>query len=356
MQGSTRSPRRIQGLLACTSARKLGRPMSDRPWRLPPDRAADALSVQDLWAVLGATPELLADPEAMRLMVLSTIEVLCDECRALHPGAPADARLRELFGVASLGEGSFASALRDLLQAGHPAWRGVSETYQMSVAATLANRVLNEGWLSHTLPSVNLIDDRLMFDGNQHQYDLPPLREPRIVVDYGPGLGIRFMLEEHFRACAAGRPFYYFPVTLGPFPNQFGLCYLTLAHGQEAVSEYLARRMTFGQEDGILATTTRLLTNMSGEVDVIFCSGLQDADKQELEAGIVNAFPLLRSGGTLLIRSQRHREPPESSTVGDMLAIAERAGFSAPRLFHSVGGDLLAAKRTAVVSAIFVKP
>ncbi len=74
------------------------------------------------------------------------------------------------------------------------------------------------------------------------------------------------------------------------------------------------------------------------------------AARKELEAGVCNAFTLLRSGGTLLIRSQRRREPPESSTVDDMLAMAYRAGFSAPVPFES-----LSRNRKPVGTAIFMK-
>ena len=80
-------------------------------------------------------------------------------------------------------------------------------------------------------------------------------------------------------------------------------------------------------------------------------------DKQELRAGIVNAFTLLREGGILLIRSQKTREPAESSTVDDMLEIAYEAGFSpkAARFFHSISGDVTLGKRTPTVSAILTK-
>ena len=65
------------------------------------------------------------------------------------------------------------------------------------------------------------------------------------------------------------------------------------------------------------------------------CSGLQLADRRELEAGIVNAFTLLRSGGVLLIRATKDRDPPESATADDMLATAYGTGFSEPLFFHS---------------------
>ena len=225
------------------------------------------------------------------------------------------------------------------------------------VAATLAQNVLHNGWMSHMGPSVNLLGDTLVFDANQHYYELPPSPGPRIVVDYGPGICERFILDEHIRACAAGRPFFYIPVTRGPFSNRFALSYLMQVHGDDVVKAYMAQGTFLGQEDGMLAATTRLLTSpVCGRVDLILCSGLQMAVREELEAGIVNAFPLLRRGGALLIRSQKQRDPPESSTVDDMLEMAYRAEFSAPRLFHSVAGDLLIGKRTEVVSAILIKP
>lgn len=85
---------------------------------------------------------------------------------------------------------------------------------------------------------------------------------------------------------------------------------------------------------------------------MIFCSGLQNVDKGELRAGIVNAYPLLQDGGVFLLRSQKNREPTESSTIDDMLEIAFASGFSpqSAQFFHSISG-----KGKPVLTAILIK-
>jgi hypothetical protein len=238
-----------------------------------------------------------------------------------------------------------------------PTWRSEIEEFQWKLAEVLANWVVVQGIGRHILPSTNVVNDTLVFDANEHSYQLPSSPRPRVVVDYGPGLCERFILDEHIRALAEDRPFFYLPVTRGPFVNCYAVCCLMLTYGSDVVNRYLAAGCFLVQDDGMLAATSRLLSSsICGQTDVIFCSGLHLADKRELEAGIVNAFALLRPGGVLLIRAQKTRNPPESSTVDDMLAIAYRAGFAVPQhVFHSISGDPRLGKRTPTLSALLIK-
>jgi hypothetical protein len=301
--------------------------------------------------MLGVTQEVLAEPAATWLLLRAGVVVFSEgEGNPIHE-ALADAQLCALFGVTSFEEGSFVPALREMLGENPPAWREAKKDFQIKVTATFAHGVVHSGWMRDHLPSVNLVGDTVMFDGDQHRYELPPVRHARVVVDYGPGMGIRFIQREHFLACTSGRPFHYIPITKGSFLTQFAVFYLVELYGDDAVSAYLADGLAIQRDDGIPAATTAMLSSsVLGQVDLIFCSGLQMVARPDLEAGIVNAFPLLRSGGTLLIRSPKHREPPESSTIDDMLAIAYRAGFSAPRFFESIS-----ANRKPVGTAIFTK-
>jgi hypothetical protein len=292
--------------------------------------------VEELWLQLGVPRDLLRDRDTLALLIPCAMEVFCDELKLPHPGTADDARLHALFGRQHFWEGSFRQALRGVLAESSLANRPGIEAFRTMVAGILANWTVAGGLMNHLLPSTNLVNDTLWFDGNQHSLELLPSSRPRIVVDYGPGIGERFILEEHFRAVAAGRPFFYLPVTQGPFVNHFAVVCLERIHGADIVDQYLARAFYLRQEDGMLAATTRLVaSSVCGQCDVIFCSGLQLADRGEFEAGIVNAFTLLRPGGVLLIRASKDRDPPESSTAEDMLAMAYRAGFSEPLLFHA---------------------
>jgi hypothetical protein len=325
--------------------------MSERLWRLTPPRPPSEIRAEDVWAVLGVTPEVLSEPSAMWLLLRAALVVYGEgEGGPIHE-ALADARLCALFGVTSFEAGSFVPALREMLEEKPPAWGEGLEDFQIKVTSTLAHGVVHSGWMRDHAPSVNLVGDTVTFNGNQHHHELPPVQHPRIVVDYGPGLGIRFIQREHFVACTNGRPFHYIPITKSSFPQQFGVFYLMQLYGDEAVSEYLSRGFAVQRTDGILSASTAMLSHPArGHVDLIFCSGLQMAARPELEAGILNAFPLLGSGGTFLLRSQKQREPPESATIDDMLEIAYRAGFSEPRLFDSIS-----ANQKPVLTAIFTK-
>lgn len=296
-----------------------------------------AQRIEKLWQQLGVPRDLVWERDTMALLITCAMEVFCDELKLPHPGVAVDTRLHALFGRQSFEEGSFRDALRNVLGQDSLETQRAVEEFRSFVAEVLANWTMRGGVMSYVLPSTNLVNGTLFFDGNQYSHELRPSPHPRIVVDYGPGLGERFILHEHFGAVAAGRPFFYLPVTTGPFVNHFALRCLELSYGQDRVGQYLAKGFYLRQEDGMLAATTRLLaSSLCGQCDVIFCSGLQLADKRELEAGIVNAFAILRSGGVLLIRATKERDPPESSTADDMLAIAYRAGFSNPLLFHSM--------------------
>ena len=319
------------------------------------DDESGAHRVEELWEQLGVPPDLIWERDTQALLVPCAMEVFCDELKLPHPGVAADARLRALFGSQSFEEGSFGPVLRDVLAEDSLATRAAIEAFRALIAAILANWTVVGGLMSHVLPSTNLVSDTILFDGNQHRYELPPSSHARIVVDYGPGLGERFILQEHFRAVAADRPFFYLPVTKGPFVNHFAVRYLELLHGQDVVGQYLAKGYYLRQEDGILAATTRLIASAAaGQCDVIFCSGLQLVDRRELEAGIMNAFTLLRPGGVLLIRATKERNPPESSTAGDMLTTAYQAGFSEPLLFDSNVTPRIG-ERFPTLTAILVK-
>lgn len=318
------------------------------------DERSDSLRIEELLQQLGVPHELMWDTETQTLLISCAMEIFCDEVKLPHPGAVVDARLRALFGRQSFEEGFFRPALLKTLAERSSANEPAIKALQGLFATILARWALS-GRMSYHLPSTNLVGDTLFFDGNEHSYELSRSSRPRTVVDYGPGVGERFILHEHFRAVAAGRPFFYLPVTKGSFVNQFALRYLDMLHGQEELNRYLAKNFYLPQEDGILAATTRMrASSLSGQCDVILCSGLQMIDRRELEAGIVNSSLLLRPGGVLLIRATKERNPPESATADDMLAIAYQAGFSDPLLFNSVATPR-PGERFATLSAIMTR-
>ena len=314
--------------------------------------------MEDICELLGA-PREFATLENFQKYIFPCALAVCshDEVARLHPGNFEDAKLGELFGEHSYSEGTFQPALRAILKESPAAWRKGLAAFEMQAAcACAADIMISPGWSSHAA-STTLMNDTLLFDANQHSYDLPPVSHSRIVIDYGPGLQGKFLVREHLNALAQGRPFVYVPVTKGCFIAAFLISFASTLMTKDSMAVYMNNGFFVPQEDGILFATNRFVVSAPGTVDVIFCSGLQLVDKVELRAGIVNAFTLLRSGGILLIRSQRTRDPEDSSTVDDMLEIAYEAGFSAKttRFFHSISGDSRLGKATPTVSAILTK-
>jgi len=315
-------------------------PMFDRPWNRPPVHP-DQVNAQGICDLLGVPAEIDGESIFASYVYPCALEVCTDnELRVSHPQNLSDPKLVELFGGRSYSEGSFQPALRAMLEEFPPPWQRGLIDFQTAMACLLVADFVTVKRLSFITPSVRLANDTLLFDSDQHSVDLPPLERQRVVIDYGPGTNSRFIIQEHVEALIQERPFIYVPVTRGSFISIFMAMVAATLMPREALDSYIRSGFFVQREDGILAASSDLAHAWPGVVDLVLCSGLQDVDKHALRAGIVNALTLLRPDGILLIRSQRIRDPEDSSTVDDMLEIAYEAGFSkeSARFFDSIAG------------------
>jgi hypothetical protein len=329
----------------------ISRAMFDPQWKKPPQCPEERVTVEDICELLGVPREIAVSQ--FGYIYSPALAVFSDgETAALHREPLTDPALRELFGEINYSEGSFQPALKKMMQECHPGWRKGLGVFQAKVASSCAASIVETGAFNWQAASANLVDDTLLFDANQHSYRLPPLSRPRVLIDYGPGLSGRFVMKENLNALAKGRPFVYVPITRGPFITAVLICYVSTLMTQESMSLYMNSGFFVPHEEGIRAATNHFIKTAPGQADVIFCSGLQDVDKEELRAGIENVYPLLRDGGVFLLRSQKNREPANSSTIDDMLEIAFASGFSpqSAQFFHSISG-----KGKPVLSAILIK-
>lgn len=326
-------------------------------WKKPPKCPENQVTADDVCELLGVPREITAS--FFQKYIYPAAMAVCsdDEVAYLRREKIPDGILRELFGENGYGEGSFQPSLRAMMQECHAGWQMGLAAFQTKVACACVAHIVTGGAFSTQAVSANLVDDILLFDANQHSYPLPSLSRPRILIDYGPGLCGRFVVKEHLNALAKGRPYVYIPVSKGPFISAFLISFASTLMTKDSMAIYMNNGFFTPRDEGIRSATNSFIKSAPGRADVIFCSGLQMIDKQELRAGIMNAFTLLRDGGILLIRSQKTREPAESSTVDDMLEIAYEAGFSsnATHFFHSISGDVTLGKRTPTVSAILTK-
>jgi hypothetical protein len=328
--------------------------MFDPPWKKPPQCPEDRVTPEDICVLLGV-PREIAVSHSQKYIYSAALDIFSDdEVASLHREPVTDPILRNLFGETKYSQGSFQPALRKMMQECHPGWQKGLGTFQANIAISCAVNVVKNGAFNWQAASANLVDDTLLFDANQHSYPLPPLSRPRILIDYGPGLSGRFVMKEHLNALAKGRPFVYAPIARGSFIPTFLVSYVSTLMTKESMSIYMNNGFFAPKHEGIRAVTNYFIQAAPGQADVIFCSSLQMVDKQELRAGIENAYPLLRDGGVLLLRSQKTREPAESSTIDDMLDIAFASGFSSQsaRYFHSISGG---GKATPTLSAILIK-
>ncbi len=331
--------------------------MFDPPWKNPPTCPEDRVTAEDICVLLGV-PREIAVSHFPGYIYSAALDVCSDgEVMSRHQEPVTDPVLRKLFGETRYSEGSFQPALKKMMQEGHPGWQKGLAELQTRVAISCAVSVVKNGAFNWQVASANLVDDTLLFDANQHSYPLPPLSRPRVLLDYGPGLGGRFVMKEHLNALAKGRPFVYVPIALGSFIPTFLVSYVSTLMTKESMSIYMNNGFFVPKHEGIRAVTNYFTQAAPGQADVIFCSSLQMVDKQELKAGIENAYPLLQDGGVLLLRSQKTREPAESSTIDDMLEIAFASGFSpqSARFFDSISGDPRLGKATPTLSAILTK-
>ena len=313
--------------------------MFDRPWDKPPLHPEKQATADGICELLGVPEKIQGIPSYPYYVYPCALEVCVDrELYFRHPQNFSEAKLIELFGRQNYNEGSFQPALRAMIEESPPAWQRGLEDFQKKVAYSLVSNLLHVKQFSIYGPSVRLVRDTLLFD--QHSVELPPLRRPRVIIDYGPGINSRFMLREHVEALQQGRPFTYVPIAKGCFINFFMGIFLSMLMTPEASESYMRSRFLFSSEAGILAASSNMARTSPGAADLVLCSGLQDVEKQALRAGIENAFTILRPDGILMVRSQRIRDPESSSTVDDMLEIAYQAGFSAKsaRFFHSITG------------------
>ena len=332
-------------------------PMLDAPWKRPPERPEDQIHAEDVCELLGVPLEIALPPNFHKYVYPCALGICSDgEIAFLSHENFADARLRELFGEKNYSQGTFDPALRAMRRDAHSAWRRGLDAFDVFMAISCASEVVRNGALSFHAPSVNLVKDTLVFDGNQHSYDLPALSRPRVVVDYGPGFGGRFVIKEHLAALVQGRPFVYLPISKGPFIDVFIHGFASTLMTKESWEVYTTNGFFASRRDGIFSASNHLASTAPGIGDVVLCSGLQDVDKQELRAGILNAFKILCPGGILFIRSQKMRDPPDSSTVDDMLEIAYEAGFSrkTAHFFHSFAGGVGPGKQPMPTVAVIL--
>lgn len=292
--------------------------------------------------IIGFPPALLARSTMARHVALAVTSTFSDgEVGFSHKSfRREDITMREQFGEERYAEGAFGSHLRDLVEGPDPVRAKAARLFVALGAKLFAERVVaGAPPLLNTRPSVrvNRGDRKLLFDDHEYPLQL----DPRLVVDYGPGMAGRFHADQQITDLTlAGSTYQYLGLAKGEFVPTFLSHYLELrgARHPHQVDTIKEGHLYTVFKRGIEESTQRLIapppaseaqTEAEGVADVVIASGIHSAGEAALH-GVALAFPLLRKKGVLLIRGPK--TPPEEDpgvSMAEMLQAGLDAGFRA---------------------------
>ncbi|MCW1907808.1 MAG: hypothetical protein KIH63_000515 [Candidatus Saccharibacteria bacterium] len=162
---------------------------------------------------------------------------------------------------------------------------------------------------------------------------IPFSREPEYVLDLGACLSSRSLVNDQIAMVRQGRhPFTYIPVFRTHFANQIALEEYDRLLGPGAKQLALDRGLYLGREDGAANTTREMVdTQISHDApvdiaDVVLLLNEQHMSRQDVELGLENAFPLLKTRGILVTRGLV-RTSDNNLGASAIAEIAEAAGF-----------------------------
>ena len=154
--------------------------------------------------------------------------------------------------------------------------------------------------------TVRIYPEVVTIDGNPLL--LPRL--PQLIIDYGACLTGRSYIRDQLAFLGQKkRPFVYAPLTRSHFTNRSLINTYDINYGQGMAETILNGKLYIGREDGTGSATDEIIIaqqkhGASAEVaDIILCTGSQHTHTEDLQRGITNAFPILKEGGMLLVRS-----------------------------------------------------
>ena len=182
-------------------------------------------------------------------------------------------------------------------------------------------------------PGLDAAEGTVTLAAAGHTWKAP--RQGIVVVEYGPGLVGRKMLETQVEALQQGRvPFQYIAVSDGPFVNE----YLTQWYGTEVerrigagAAQLLAGKLFIGREDGMLQATESLAESSQrpdgGMGDVLLFSGVHEANPLELKYALQASPRLLAPEGRVLLGAPLAKVSAATTAYGEQLAWVTEVGL-----------------------------
>lgn len=152
-----------------------------------------------------------------------------------------------------------------------------------------------------------------------------------LVIDVGPGLAGRKFVDLLVQSFEHS-PFFYVPISNGPFINEFLSTYLKLKYPH--FLSILRQRPSFflGREDGVPAAFQELLSvppsqEENGYSDIIICNGLASANGQELAAALQLTPQIAKPGSFLLLGSPIRKVHEGGLSFHEQCTILNKGGF-----------------------------
>lgn len=364
--------------------------MSSGNFVKPPSMGEGGGPVQlDLIYEATGLPKDYLTPEFVRANIIPCVAATFSDGELVIQRPPEeDPVIREYFGTTNYNEGTFGHRLRELFEGDDVALRHQVDGLIRTSATIFAQDVVrgnvalpsHRNVAIHTQPGLtpeerirqalfglsttgDITKPAIEFDHRKIELAQPP----QTVIDYGPGLQGRFHIERQIDDLQAGRmPYAYLAIGKGPFVNEFLQQYWVARLGNDpAVLSQIIGKVYVGREDGIAAATNEFVaaqqqhTGSTEFADVVVASGIHTAGYDEVDAGITNAYKLLKPDGTLLIRTPKaiNLETPDSVPAETMVEMALRAGFdqSKAQFFDARTGGEVGPRRVDSLSAVFRK-
>jgi hypothetical protein len=240
---------------------------------------------------------------------------------------PYDGHRAELYGRNSFNEGRVSKAL------GKAAIdNGMSRTDLYDFQGFAAEYYHNPDgpFASHDpLSAIRIFPSAVSVDDNAIGLQRPPT----LVVDFAACLTGRSIIRDQLKFLDYQvRPFTYSPLTRTHFMNKVLMMDYDRQLGEGASRLMVDRKMYIGREDDVASATDEILDaqrrhDAPTEVaDIVLSTHAQHTSASELQAGIRNAYSLLKDSGLLVIRALA--QPDGDETSAEMMAgWAFDAGF-----------------------------
>lgn len=246
-------------------------------------------------------------------------------------------RYKALIGEEDYSKGEIAKAIRQISNTGEDyTGEKIKRTFATLMAYFLK---CHPSFIPE--PGVELDYNFLYLNGIQHELDL--LKQPEIMVEYGPGISGTRRIPREIRQIGQ---------TICIDKNAYTAQILT---GLATLYNFKSPQFTVENSSIGQASEKLLNTDIAGHIDIIVASQVYSAGSREIIRGIQNGKKLLRTGGTFAVLTRLKVEPTEMQ--GEEMLQACRETFGEEEIFYPFTYMTMASRQQVeAFYAIFKNP